>query len=867
MNPVCFNGKEIARGGMNSVKVSSVPKMKKTATKSARGVTPVVEDRSSVSWLYCGLLFISGVAALVYQVLWVRQLSLVVGIEVYSITIAVSAFFAGLAVGSAVFGRVVDRVKSAMRLYAALEVAVALCAVATTLLLPHTAIPFVWMQEHAGVLAWVLPFVLVGAPAFLMGGTLPVAVRGLHAGGAGTAREGGSLYAANTAGGIVGALAASFALLPWFGVRGAALSAACLNVGAAGIALAMARRGEGLRRSMRERREDDGVVTSRIALVLYAVAGGIALGYEVVWSQAIAQFVSTRAFAFSIVLAVYLSGLAVGSWLGSRFALRMRDSWGVFGLLIAGAGLASMLEFAALGPWIVEAQAAAENAVLSVTGSQAMRMYASFAMAGLGMFFVPTLLLGAAFPVALRLIVGARHVGRDVGAVVAANTTGGIFGTLLTGFVLVPRIGLVRTLSLLAIAAAAVGLVAVLSSAGGRATKLSVGAMGLAVVMAALVTPANRLANLLLATRGGGALVFYEESRGATVAIAQERSKDNVFRRLFIQGVSNSGDAMPSMRYMRLQAMLPVLIHNGEPKSVLVVGFGTGITAGETLRYPGFENRVCAELLPAVVRSGEMFPENYKAWDDPRMEIRIRDGRQELTRSKERYDVITLEPPPPSANAVANLYSTEFYELAKSRLAPKGLFAQWLPIATQNEEDTRSLVQSFLDAFPHATLWTTELHEMLLVGSESPIMLDANSIARRYASGNVTASLKAVGVDSPEAVLATWVTGREGLEKFAAGAKPVTDDRPRIEYGDWVRRNEITRVLPELLALKTEVPVEGADPALRAEIERRRSTLMDFYSAGLAAYGGDRQAWEQAVARVQSAEPGNAYYEWIIGRD
>jgi len=147
---------------MNSVKVSSVPKMKKTATKSARGVTPVVEDRSSVSWLYCGLLFISGVAALVYQVLWVRQLSLVVGIEVYSITIAVSAFFAGLAVGSAVFGRVVDRVKSAMRLYAALEVAVALCAVATTLLLPHTAIPFVWMQEHAGVLAWVLPFVLVG---------------------------------------------------------------------------------------------------------------------------------------------------------------------------------------------------------------------------------------------------------------------------------------------------------------------------------------------------------------------------------------------------------------------------------------------------------------------------------------------------------------------------------------------------------------------------------------------------------------------------------------------------------------------------------------------------------------------------------
>ena len=117
--------------------------------------------------------------------------------------------------------------------------------------------------------------------------------------------------------------------------------------------------------------------------------------------------------------------------------------------------------------------------------------------------------------------------------------------------------------------------------------------------------------------------MFYEESRGATVAIAQQRSKDNVFRRLFIQGVSNSGDAMPSMRYMRLQAMLPLLIHAGEPKSVMVVGFGTGITAGETLRYPGLEKRVCAELLPAVVHSGKMFPENYEAWSDPRMEIRI----------------------------------------------------------------------------------------------------------------------------------------------------------------------------------------------------------------------------------------------------
>jgi spermidine synthase len=156
---------------------------------------------------------------------------------------------------------------------------------------------------------------------------------------------------------------------------------------------------------------------------------------------------------------------------------------------------------------------------------------------------------------------------------------------------------------------------------------------------------------------------------------------------------------------------------------------------------------------------------------------------------------------------------------------------------------------------------------MLLVGSESPIKLDAQLMAERFASETVTASLKAVGVESPAAALATWVTGREGLEMFASGARPVTDDRPRIEYGAWVKSSEITRVLPELLSLKTEVPVEAADVALRADVERRRATLMDFYAAGLAAYNGDQQTWGQAMARVKKAEAGNAYYGWVVGRD
>jgi spermidine synthase len=380
-----------------------------------------------------------------------------------------------------------------------------------------------------------------------------------------------------------------------------------------------------------------------------------------------------------------------------------------------------------------------------------------------------------------------------------------------------------------------------------------------------ILTPPDRLGRLLLMTRGGGDLIFYRESRGATVAVAQQQAGDNVFRRLYIQGVSNSGDAMPSLRYMRLQAMLPLMIHRGEPKSALVIGFGTGITAGAILHYPQLERRVCVELLPAVVRAGELFPENYKVWSEPRMQIRIGDGRQELLRSTERYDLITLEPPPPSAEGVVNLYSRDFYKLASNRLEPNALLAQWLPLATQNDEDARSLVRSFLEVFPYAILWTTELHEMLLIGSLSPIELDANRITNRFTQSGVSTALRAVGISSPAALLATGVTGKEGLERYAGHSRPVTDDYPRIEYAPWVHPKEITRSLPNLLALRTDPPLLNGDAALRGEITRQRQTLLNFYAAGLTAYNGDREHWSDAMQRVWAADDSNPYYRWITG--
>jgi spermidine synthase len=806
------------------------------------------------------LLVVSGAAGLVYQLLWVKQLSLVVGADVFAVTTAVSAFFAGLAVGGWFLGRWADRWERPALLYGGLEAGIALLGVGSTLVLARATGWWARLDSAVGWIAWLVPFALVGLPALLMGGTVPVLMRLVAPASERFDAVGGRLYAANTAGAILGALATPFVLIPLMGVRGSSYAAALLNVAAACLALGFLRD--------RHARAASAPASRRpvwLALGLYAVAGGVALGYEVVWTHAIVQWTSTRTFAFTIVLATYLAALTLGSVLGARGVSRLGDPWGWFGGLIAAAGLVALLEMALLGAWLTPLQVRAATWMFGLTGSEAMAMSARFATAALCVVFLPTLMLGAAFPIALRLGAEPDHPGRDTGRVLAVNTAGGIVGTLLTGFVLVPLLGVERALGALALLAGGVGAVAVLRGRDVQAlARLGTLAVAAAAVVATLALPPDHLARQLARSRGG-ALVYQEASAGGSVAVITQGAGRNAFRRLYIQGVSNSGDSLPSIRYMRLQALLPLIIHRGEPRSALVIGLGTGITAGSLLQYPGLETRVCAELLPAVVHAAERFRGNFDAASDPALEIRVADGRGELAGSEERYDLITLEPPPPSAAGVVNLYSSDFYRLAARRLQPDGLFAQWLPLPTQTDDDTRSLVRSFLDVFPKATLWTTELHETLLIGSLTPIELDAARIRRRFAEPGVAAALGEAGVGSAATLVATWVTDRAGLERYAGDALAVTDDRPRIEYGPWVLPDDFGKTLSHVLSVRSEPPLRNADEGFRARVAAARQALLSFYEAGLYAYEGNRDGWGRSMQRVMAAEPDNPYYRWALG--
>ena len=811
------------------------------------------------------LLVLSGTAALIYQVLWIKQLTLIVGVDVYAVTTGVSAFFAGLALGGLLIGRWADSVARPLRLYASLEVGVALLGVLMTIALAHTAALFAILEEKSVLLAWPLVFLMVGIGPFLMGGTLPAMVRSLRLTADQIGAGGGWMYAANTAGAIVGALMCSFLLIPSLGVQGSALTAAGLGMLAAVGGFWLDRSAPDQAKVERESDQTPLSKSASLAILFYAVAGGLALGYEVVWSQSVVPFMSTRSFAFSVMLATYLAGLALGAALFARWADRNRDPWGMFGLLIAAAGMTAILEISLLGPWLPALQASVDQAAYSLTNSRLVSMCSRFAIAAIYIVFLPTLLLGAAFPAALKLIVDSGHVGRDIGKVVALNTFGGIVGTAITGFVLVPQLGLVKTLAILAGVAAMLGLSATMRGASGfRFARWSTIVIATIAVGAAALTPSDRLATLLANARGGK-IVSYEEGKGGTVAVLEQSGGKHRFRRLYIQGVSNTGDTLPSLRYMRLQALLPLIIHNGEPRSVLVIGLGTGITSGALLRFPGLERRVVAELLPEVLRATPTFQGNFGAATDPRLDIRLRDGRRELLSSGQTYDLITLEPPPPSAAGVVNLYSSDFYKLARARLRPDGIVAQWLPLPTQNDEDTRSLVRSFLDVFPYATLWTTELHEMLLVGTMGHIDLDVPRIRERFNQPEVSSALGEVGISSAEALLATWVTGRSGLEAYAADALPVTDDQPRIEYADWVRQDELQRVLPRLIGLRTDPPLLGADASFVESVAAQRRILLLFYQAALNGAAGHRALWARDMQLVYEGDRDNAYYRWFGG--
>lgn len=737
------------------------------------------------------LMFVSGVSALVYEVLWSKHLALSFGGDIRAVSIVAATFMAGLAAGSYLFGKVADRSGHLLRLYGLLELGIAAGAVAFVPALGAANRGYLAAARFApesplylGTLQLLLTILLLFVPTLCMGGTLPVACRCLAR--FGLSRSAGRLYGWNTAGAALGCLAAAFVLLPQLGLHLSGWLAIGGNLAVGLAALAAARPQEGgktgnVTAERRPRKND--------LLAVVALSGFCSMALEILWTRVFLLFFGTTIYSFAIILGCYLVGLAIGGVLYARRLFRLDDRHTLIAWLLVGMGAAVLLSapcYDRLGQLVVEIHRVSADSWLSLCTLSLAVVFAVICL--------PTILSGALLPAA----VGALHpaadsAGRSVGILLLFNTLGAMGGSLSASFLLLPQLGLLPSFrllgALLVVTAAAYRLFRTRSAGSHPALFFPCAALALAAAFFPLewdqkvmnsgpyvYAPRILAEGGLRSSLGRSRLLFASEGVEANVAVTQSRTGH---RSLLINGKAdaNSASDMPTQV---LLGQLPMLLHP-ESLDVLVIGLGSGVSAGAAASHPVRSLRI-AELSPSVIRAADFFAaENRSVLADSRLTLFQGDGRHLLATQDHLYDVVISEPSNPWQSGNANLFTDEFYRLATTRLAPNGLFCQWLPSYDLSLPNLRSAVATFLASFPHAeAFWV--YGDLILIGGLSPIALDELRLPR-FPPTKSSEQLQELGFDSPRTLLREhYLFDQKGLRRFAHDAPLNTDRNPILEF-------------------------------------------------------------------------------------
>lgn len=812
----------------------------------------------SLKPIVMGSLFaaLSGFCSLAFQTLWYKQLALVIGIDVYATSVVIGGFLLGVGTGSLFFSKYLKRVTNLKVGYASLEACVALSALIVSSVLYWGIEPYLYLESILGDQALLLYSLLLAFPPFFMGGTLLLLIRWLEI--ELKAQVAGTLYGMNILGAVIGALSAPILLMPSFGLIHSIWFVVGINflLAISSYFLINQTNEQAINKSV----EKQGHIAFRkVLIVLYATSGFVAIGMEIIWIQTVVQYMNTRSFAYATILSVLLAGLMAGNFAANRIKLSSEASYAAVLVVMTSAMTFTILPYLLIDESVWQTQLSIKSFVFDNVGNAMLSSAMSFIFIAFFFVFFGAFFFGCVFVLALKVQRGEQSQARFSGELLGFNTIAGVLATLVVGFWLIPQIGAISTIKVLS------GLIAVVVLAASRFTRhRTVVAMTcVLLVVVTVVLPKNRLSDMLV-TKEGGTLLWFSEGVGNTVAVIEQGEGKRKFRRLYIQGVSNTGDVMASLRYMRLQSYIPALIAPNPPQNALVIGLGTGITAGALSNIESLEKKHVFELLPEVQEATRFFKGNYlSSPQDSGVDVFIGDGRHQLSRTNIEYDLITLEPPPPTASGVSNLYSDDFYKLAKQRLSSSGVLAQWWPIATQSVEASRSIVATMLNNFEYVTLWSTEVHEMLLVGSDEPQILSFDE-ASDFLSSNpkVEASLLEVGVTGRDSLLATYVGSRKQLELFAPSSTPlITDDYPLLEFDEWTNELVITEIMPELINLFTLVPSAKGERAAQAKVEQDK--LVAFYIATMAAYEKEPDIWLEYMNWVLKQDPSNEYFVWF----
>lgn len=727
---------------------------------------------SAVERLIPAAFFLSGFSGLIYEVVWERWLELIFGVGIYAATTVVVSFMSGLAAGSLVFGRLADRSRRPLRLYAFLELGVGACALALPVLLP--LVGRLYALHPAALFA--LSFLLLLPPTMMMGGTLPVLCRSREPLALG--RTFSLLYGINTLGGVAGCLFSGFWLISRFGVgrTNAIAAATTIAIGAAMLALARGRESAAPEERGAETPGPAPAGARAALLALVALSGFAGLGYEMLWFRALRMMIGGTVYAFNTTLTTFLVGLGLGSLLAG--GLEQEGVLVSLGAAEAAAGALALATFP-LFPAIGTLLRPLSGAYFAAARSWLLARALHFAIAGTVML-VPGVFLGMILPLAARALVRREDPpSSQVGRLYFLNTAGGILGALAFGFFLIPRLGLRRS-------AFALGSLSLALAAAAFALALRERRRGGALAAA---VPAALLAAVFLGAKGltdkpalDPSTLYRKDGLVSTVRVWTDGSRkyletDN----LNVQGTDvNSRGGQPK----RL-GYLPFLIQpKTELAGVLQIGLGTGINLSALAESPARSVDV-VELIPELPEALRFFArENGGVLSNPKVHLTIGDGRNYVLASREKYDLIVADLFFPEQAGAGSLYSLEHFLAARRLLTPGGAMVQWIPLHQVSMDDLKVIVNTFGRAFPHESLWwgtfSAAFPVVGLVGSDEPQSVDPDVMREKMKL--LSPGLRATEWEDPRCVMSSYVLGDGELRRFGSGAALNTDDAPYIEF-------------------------------------------------------------------------------------
>jgi spermidine synthase len=750
------------------------------------------------------LILLSGISALIYEVVWIRMFILVFGVSIYAVSTVLSAFMAGLALGSFVFGRMADRHKNMLAIYTFLELGIGVSALAFSSVLSGVTSLYISLYQQLHTfsffypLLFLLSFFILLIPATFMGATLPVVSKLFAKREEEIGREIGLLYSVNTIGGVIGTFFTTFFLVEKLGISGTIYFAAALNFIVSGTAFFLAR-GSGDMTSKPPEFKTKITQKSALVLLVFSVSGFTALAFEVVWTRVLTLIYINTIYSFSTILIAFLCGLALGSKMLSKRIDSSRNPILLFAIVEMSIG--ALVIF--LSPAFAVLTTASDFFFLS---QWEVTMLAEFATS-FALMLPVTFLFGATFPLASRICTkDVQRVGSMVGLVYSSNTVGAVFGSFFAGFILIPSLGLQKGMLFLAVLNILLAYL-LLSIAGVKKITKSIFAIaGIAMVIAAISYPQA----MYLSVRGDEKILYYSEGVTSTVSV---HLLSGGVKELKVDGIDVAGAGPGTggahfMETQKLQAHIPLLMSKN-PRNVLIIGFGSGGTSySSTLHGAQVED---AELSSNVLDAAVYFEEsNHDVLNASNYRATVADGRNYLLTTPKKYDVILSESVHPAYYGNSNLYTKDFFELARSKLNDSGVFSIWIPFWRMSEGDIKMIIKSFLEVFPNAALWDTNV----VSGSRNSILVGIKSEERKWTTNSslgermkgVAGDLSEVNVNSTSDLLALFLVGKN-LTNYAGDSPINTDGNPLLEFSTprWINKDRWEEVRNNILHFRDNV--------------------------------------------------------------